>query len=323
MIDYFINEIIKFGSFAELDRYYLRNQIKQIMPRNEKEIVLCDDFELDQVVDCLACDEQGKIDEQAREKLLELLTPPTSVVNAFFAQIYDKDPQRALDNFYKLCLSNQTTTKELQSLTFDNLSNNIEIDDFLIQNESGKNRFIRLNIAGESYGFKYVKKPTLERQGVICSEQQLDNAEVLAVMNHLFNLVDIFPTLTLCYNEFDNATVSHRIYQVTTDKRVRMQNTKIWSYDFADVKIAQVNMEQANIYLESKNLSKLKLAICQIINHLPDNCHYMMNVQKLDDDYVVNIGFYKDKICSYFCEIFEPTSQVNLETFVQEALESE
>ena len=100
------------------------------------------------------------------QEQLALITPPPSVVNAYFAELYQKkSPQAATDYFAAL-------SREL------NLYNTEP--SFTIENKP----FIRLNLSGKSFGFCYEK----EGLGRIFSE-----AEEAITVDLLFEIAQIFP----------------------------------------------------------------------------------------------------------------------------------
>ena len=99
MTDY-INLALKYGGFTSLDRIYL----------------------------------EKVLDKRANSQKLTFITPPPSVINAYFSELYQKkSPEAATDYFLEL-------SKEL--LLF-NSSPNFEEE----------KPFIRLNLSGKSYGF--------------------------------------------------------------------------------------------------------------------------------------------------------------------------
>lgn len=106
------------------------------------------------------------LDGRSEEEQLALITPPPSVVNAYFAELYQKkSPQAATDYFAEL-------TQEL------NLYNTEP--SFTIENKP----FIRLNLSGKSFGFCYEK----EGLGRIFSEYEEIISDDL-----LFEIAQIFP----------------------------------------------------------------------------------------------------------------------------------
>ena len=103
---------------------------------------------------------------KAEQEQLALITPPPSVVNAYFAELYQKkSPEAATDYFAEL-------SQEL------NLYNAEPI--FTFENKP----FIRLNLSGKSFGFCYES----EGLGRIFSE-----AEEVITADLLFEIAQIFP----------------------------------------------------------------------------------------------------------------------------------
>ena len=103
---------------------------------------------------------------RSEEEQLALITPPPSVVNAYFAELYQKkSPQAATDYFAEL-------TQEL----------NLYNTEPSFTEESKP--FIRLNLSGKSFGFCY------EREGLgrIFSE-----VEEVITADLLFEIAQIFP----------------------------------------------------------------------------------------------------------------------------------
>ena len=103
---------------------------------------------------------------RSEEEQLALITPPPSVVNAYFAELYQKkSPQAATNYFAEL-------TQELNLFNAEP-SFTLEIKPF-----------IRLNLSGKSFGFCYEK----EGLGRIFSEHEEIISDDL-----LFEIAQIFP----------------------------------------------------------------------------------------------------------------------------------
>ena len=103
---------------------------------------------------------------RSEQEQLALITPPPSVVNAYFAELYQKkSPQAATDYFAEL-------SREL------NLYNTEP--SFTLETKP----FIRLNLSGKSFGFCYEK----EGLGRIFSEHEEAITDDL-----LFEIAQIFP----------------------------------------------------------------------------------------------------------------------------------
>ena len=103
---------------------------------------------------------------RSEEEQLALITPPPSVVNAYFAELYQKkNPQAATDYFAEV-------SKELNLYNAE--------PSFTIENKP----FIRLNLSGKSFGFCYES----EGLGRIFSENEEAITDEL-----LFEIAQIFP----------------------------------------------------------------------------------------------------------------------------------
>ena len=103
---------------------------------------------------------------RSEEEQLALITPPPSVVNAYFAELYQKkSPQAATDYFAKV-------SKELNLYNAE--------PNFTEESKP----FIRLNLSGQSFGFCYEK----EGLGRIFSENEEAITDEL-----LFEIAQIFP----------------------------------------------------------------------------------------------------------------------------------
>ncbi|MEQ7215494.1 UDP-glucose--hexose-1-phosphate uridylyltransferase [Enterococcus asini] len=107
---------IHFGGWMDMDRLYLQNRVLgmigedalgdvEVKPAERTSVEL-----LDELVACAK--KNGVIGDTLAEReileaqLMDLMTPPPSVVNALFAQHYSKDPQEATDYFFELCKTN-------------------------------------------------------------------------------------------------------------------------------------------------------------------------------------------------------------------------
>ena len=110
---------------------------------------------------------------KTEQEQLALITPPPSVVNAYFAELYQKkSPEAATDYFAELS----------QELNLYNAE-----PSFTIENKP----FIRLNLSGKSFGFCYEE----EGLGRIFSE-----TEEAITADLLFEIAQIFPH-QLVYDE--------------------------------------------------------------------------------------------------------------------------
>lgn len=112
----FITLAIQSGGWMEMDRLYLENRVIAMIGEDsltQAEIRRVTESAVDLVDLLLIQAEKNKVitDLQAEKDMLEaqlmdLMTPPPSVVNAYFAQYYSKDPVQATDYFFKLSKDN-------------------------------------------------------------------------------------------------------------------------------------------------------------------------------------------------------------------------
>lgn len=145
MTDY-ISLALKYGGFTSLDKVYLKNTLEDLTDAQK----------------------------------LSFITPPPSVINAYFAEMYQKQsPQAATDYYFEL-------SKEL-----DLLNDTPSFDEY--------KPFIRLNLSGKSYGFTYENDKEVAR---VFSEK--DEALTTDV---LFELAQVFPQYKV-YVEADKIKMS-------------------------------------------------------------------------------------------------------------------
>lgn len=145
MTDY-ISLALKYGGFTSLDKVYLKNTLADLTDAQK----------------------------------LSFITPPPSVINAYFAEMYQKQsPQAATDYYFEL-------SKEL-----DLLNGNPSFDEH--------KPFIRLNLSGKSYGFTYENDKEVAR--VFSEKNEALTTDVL------FELAQVFPQYKV-YVEADKIKMS-------------------------------------------------------------------------------------------------------------------
>lgn len=145
MTDY-ISLALKYGGFTSLDKVYLKNTLEDLTDAQK----------------------------------LSFITPPPSVINAYFAEMYQKQsPQAATDYYFEL------------SKKLDLLNDKPSFDEH--------KPFIRLNLSGKSYGFTYENDKEVAR---VFSEK--DEALTTDV---LFELAQVFPQYKV-YVEADKIKMS-------------------------------------------------------------------------------------------------------------------
>ena len=153
---------LEYGGFTSLDKVYLEGLLSTLTP----------------------------------EQQLAFITPPPSVINAYFAEIYQKqNPQAATDYYFQL-------SKALE----------------LFQTEPSfaeKKPFIRLNLSGKSFGFAYVNEAGLAQ---IFPEKKGEWDSSL-----LFELAQIFPHLLIYQKEekifAEQVNLEHQDWQEVEQER--------------------------------------------------------------------------------------------------------
>ncbi|MBY5034917.1 cystathionine beta-lyase [Streptococcus gallolyticus] len=131
MTDY-LDLALKYGGFTSLDKVYL----------------------------------EKKLASMSDQEKLDFITPPPSVINAYFAELYQKKAPQAATDYY-----------------FD-LSQALKLFDSAPSFEENK-PFIRLNLSGKSFGFAYVSDKEVA--------QVFAEADFQVTSDLLFDLAQIFP----------------------------------------------------------------------------------------------------------------------------------
>lgn len=140
---------LKYGGYMEMDKVLLRNSLDRLSTNEEK---------------------------------LAFVTPPASVVNAYFSELYQKkDSEAALDYFLDLSKA---------------LGNFNENPSFQQEGQADypSYRFIRLNLQGMSYGFIFKNEAG---EAIAFPE----NSEMLAKEEVIFQLATLFPSYAINMDE--------------------------------------------------------------------------------------------------------------------------
>lgn len=119
VLDQFVQEIIANSSYRELDTVYLKNRIMAIVGEEGLDQP-CDRLPMvalkDKLVDIAIKNEKiGGLPEEKDiigAELMNLITPPPSVVNQEFWATYQDSPQEAVANFYELSKRNDYVKTE-------------------------------------------------------------------------------------------------------------------------------------------------------------------------------------------------------------------
>ncbi|MCU9533164.1 cystathionine beta-lyase [Streptococcus sp. CSL10205-OR2] len=202
-----------YGGFTSLDRNYLTHLFNTI---DEKEV-------------------------------MRFITPPPSVINAYFAEIYQKQsPKAATDYYFQLSLALQL---------FDDKPSFVE-----------NNPFVRLNLKGKAYGFAYENDQEIAR---VFSEKPAEITEKL-----LLEIAQLFPhykvfvennQIKMMAKEFDETDpeiISQARFLVTDIKQLKNNIIQMSSFnedelleaanDYLGKKYYQFKQRQVIIYIEQE-----------------------------------------------------------------------
>lgn len=236
----FVTLAIQAGGWMELDRLYLQNRVlavigeESIEPVSPTKVSKTSLELLDELV--VQAIKNGSVKEKTADieileaQLMDFLTPPPSVVNAFFAQHYEKDPVAATDYFYKLTKENdyiktRATTKNIvfpAETDYGQLEITIKLSRLekdpkqmtaaqmeypmcvlCMENEGYKgrknypvrtnHRIIRMNLDGESWGFQYSPYAYYNEQSIISSEAHRPMVLSKATFRQLMRITEVLP----------------------------------------------------------------------------------------------------------------------------------
>ncbi|MFC0233459.1 hypothetical protein ACFFIF_05575 [Vagococcus entomophilus] len=206
---------IKNDGFMEMDRLYIQNRVLALI--GTKYFVPCVPREnlpsanalveklVEEALENKLIENQSKDKEVLSSKLMDLLTPPTSVINALFSKIYTKSPEDATHYFYHLCCQNASVKSVTESVApiewkQDNAYPKCPVcftNEGYIGNEQlpakVQHRMIRMNLEGSSWGFYYKEHPQFLEHCLFVAEkhQPLDMKQ--KTLDQLLQIVEIFP----------------------------------------------------------------------------------------------------------------------------------
>lgn len=194
MTDY-VDLAIKYGGYTSLDRVYLTNLLSTI----------------------------------PEELRLRMITLPPSVLNAYFAELYQKkSPKEAMEYFLDL------------SRAFDLFTDEFSFDEV--------KPFIRLNLSGKSYGLAYLNEE------MACVFAENPAAEI--TYSILFEIAEIFPHC-LVFEKDGKICLQEAGPEVVTKTEALTALTDLMTLEDGRFKLSGYNqeelLEQAHTY--SGNLS--------------------------------------------------------------------
>lgn len=182
----YLDLALKYGGFTSLDKVYLQNKLAFL----------------------------------SDEEKLSFITPPPSVINAYFAELYQKEsPQAATDYYFELSRNLHLFTDKP---SFDE-----------------QKPFVRLNLSGKSYGFAYENE---EEEAQVFSEKKEEITDSL-----LFDLAQIFPQYKIFsdnqqikmkkmnFDEYQSETLENAAALLSDISRLQDGTIKIRSFNQEEV----------------------------------------------------------------------------------------
>lgn len=243
-VNEFIDVAIQLGGWMSLDREYLKNRIKTLIgqwSQNEDEIITEEvkKTSIELLAELLEIAENNqKISpsddikrEELKEELMEILTPPPSVVNALFSQYYDTSPEEATDYYYSLNSQNGfiqldelddkkidinqsslTIQPKFQVVNYDNTCQQCFGSEGAGLKKNRIKRMIRMNLKGDSWGFYYEPTQLIPEQAIFSSEKHEPFEMNRASQELMLRLLDVYPHYFVSYDPFKNQTKDHGFF---------------------------------------------------------------------------------------------------------------
>lgn len=212
VVEAFLTEAIESGGWMILDRIYLRNRVYTLLDiPQETDIDLTVEEE-----DYLAALMSFQASRGLRsDQLADLVTPPPSVVNALFAQRYEKDPYDATAYFYELNQKNkrladvqmpQAVQSTYEEVAYYNQAQGdmvAEACTYCMENEGFASaseetsqltkRMIRMNLQGQTWNYHFATAPKWHEECVFTSEHHDYQGDLTTKLTQLQTLNNLFP----------------------------------------------------------------------------------------------------------------------------------
>lgn len=240
-INDFIHLAIQSGGWMLLDQIYLNNRLEALIGKwpqdNQESEELVENKSSEEIVMLLleVAASNQKIDPQNLEEvrtlkaeIMEMLTPPTSVVNALFSQHYENSPKDATDYYHLLNINNSFINNHY--LPMETLQ--VEGSDFFLQPNAWQNidekicqqcflsegyglqrnrikRIIRMNLKGESWGFSYEPRPLFKEHCQFFPEEHSKFEENRQMQETMLRLLDIYPHYFISFDPLKDQLRDH------------------------------------------------------------------------------------------------------------------
>lgn len=330
VMDDFITLAIQSGGWMELDRLYVKNRLLAMIGGKTPESDFRGSYEpesADSIADSLivyAMEEKAiandlSAKETLKGQLLDLLTPPPSVVNAFFAQHYSSSPEEATTYFYELNKRSSyiKSPKLVESYQLNTaygeftlrvvveeeracLENAAKVEQsaypkcrYCFENEGfseaegaclPSRRLIRMNVGGESWGFQFAQAESFSEKFVISSEKHqalvMDEAGII----RMTQLLDIFPHYFISLSTADEMEHGHYIGgKEIFPLSQATANKYVELADFPLMNVSSLNWPFPVIRLQSPNAEDINRGIAFVLDKWQQN----QNGEAVDDKVII------------------------------------
>lgn len=301
---------IESGGWMEMDRLYVQNRLAALIGVDELEEVTHQpkapaiETLVAQMIQTARDNQVIQTDEDEERltgQIYDLVTPPSSVLNALFAQRYNQDKEEATDYFHFLSMQNHTIREEVnihlvetsqgvlcQSETQGTEEKNIPTErhtyphcGLCFTNEGFRGtgntptlptfRYVRMNLKGESFGFRYVPYPLWHEHSLFVSEAERYQMMNPQTVDHLLQIATIFPQYFVAA-EMDqlpeNERPQHIVYQGGSDQLPLFERTpkatfKLDCYDEIAAEVLDYPMTVCRF--SSTNTQQLQSFISHVI----------------------------------------------------------
>lgn len=262
---------INSGGWMILDREFIQNKIMQLVNikvtptpnikerTSESSVVLCQEL-----VDVAKGNDPSINADDLFSKLMEITTPPPSVVNAMFAKHYESSTEEALNYLNLLNVTNgfilnsDEASLLSQSLVCPLCFNHEGIDGGRYSELPLTRRFIRLNLDGKSYGFQLKRVANQLGEGMFFKEEHETLSINSAQTKDICQLLDLFPNFTLVLDETYEKN-GHGYLDALVRQKEQMFHSYSLSLPF--FKQTQFKMKTSRIDIFTKSYAELPLVL--------------------------------------------------------------
>lgn len=284
VVEEFLTQAIEAGGWMVLDRLYLRNRVYAILEMEQTAEVELEVRNDDYLGALMSFQESRQL---RTDQLADMLTPPPSVVNALFAQRYEKDPYDATAYFYQLNQLNKRVADMQERTVLESAygelvyyrerktpvtaTSNYPQCEYCMENEGFEGtgnmpsqltqRMIRMNLQGTTWNYHFDVNPYWSEDCLFTSEHHEVALNVSTKIDQLNTLNNLFPHYFVAsLGEFTN----HPAYiggDMKLPVSLATSDNKKEATLFKGVEISEVNWPVTTVRMNSQNPQSLKGAV--------------------------------------------------------------